>query len=220
MHLSLNWENLTARTSFCKLNCNGFHLLGSCRPHNTGQDNKYDHIVTTRLGRLSPDAEQTLGDQLCARAQRRGGRSPARRGEARPEQLGPQGWRWRFPNPLTGMRLRQGCGRRSGALRLLVAHASSPSLPGRPLERPGRHRAQRLTRTESRRAGSPALRPSAAPGISGAPPEVKRQRSASEQCLEPRFAGERSLLQLRSVALRTAAPLHKHCFLPPSLPLA
>lgn len=72
------------------------------------------------------------------------------------------------------MRLRQGCGRRSGALRLLVARASSPSRPCGPLERPGRHRSQRLTRTESRRAGSPAPRPSAAPGVSGAPPEVKR----------------------------------------------
>lgn len=73
------------------------------------------------------------------------------------------------------MRLRQGCGRRSGALRLSVARASSPSPPCRPLERPGRHRSHRLTRTESRRAGSPAPRPSAAPGVSGAPPEVKRR---------------------------------------------
>lgn len=73
------------------------------------------------------------------------------------------------------MRLRQGCGRRSGALRRLIARASSPSPPRRPLERPKRHRSQRLTRTESRCAGSPAPRPSAAPGVSGASPEVKRR---------------------------------------------
>lgn len=109
-------------------------------------------------GRTQKPPTQTTGEQ-SARAHAAKGRSPQERGgparEARFSKLAQA-----FPQPVhTRSRLRQGRGRHSQALRLLVARAFSPSLPRSPLERFARLRAQLPTRMQSRRTGSPAQRP-------------------------------------------------------------
>lgn len=163
MHLALSWEDLNPRTSFFfKFNCNGFHLsrMASAfcpnsssrvwegwRPRYTRQDGRCDDRRANHPPRETEPSP--LGEQICACARSRGPVTARSRGgpgrEARFSKRAQT-----FPQPAhRRCRLRQGRGRHPQTLRFLVARASSPLQPRRPLERPARRRARLPTRMQS-----------------------------------------------------------------------